>query len=217
MAYAEPTTIVLVRHGESRATVDQIVGGRLGCQGLSTRGRRQSEALTARLLTSGLLHAASALYASTLPRAVETAQVIAPGVGSGNLEIRERDDLCELHVEAGDGLSWSEFGRIYGQPPWGTDITRPLSPGSESWAGFVERASIALQVVAENHPGEMVVVACHGGVIEASFSAWGRVPTTTPGVHFLPENTGMTIWSRNAGPWRLDRYNDHGHLDGQEL
>lgn len=217
MAFLHPTTIVLVRHGESRATVDQVVGGRLGCKGLSDRGRRQSEALAARLDASGLLRGASVLYSSILPRAVETAQLIAPAVGNGRLEVYERADLCELHVEAGDGLPWVEFGRLYGQPPWGTDITRPLSPGSESWASFVERAGKALQATAERHPGETVVVACHGGIIEASFTVWGRVTPAAPGVPFLPQNTGLTIWSQLTGGWRLDRYNDHAHLDGQDL
>ena len=211
------TTVVLVRHGESQVTVDQVVGGHTACSGLSERGRAQAAALRDRLVRSGLLRDAVALYASVLIRAVETAQVIAPGVGDGALEVLQRCALCELHVGEGDGLPWTEFTRVYGKPAWDTDPAVPLSPGSESWAGFVERASAGLQAVADEHAGQLVVVACHGGVIEASFAAWG-LATAGPGWRLRPDNTGLTIWSRGeAGTWRLDRYNDCAHLDGLDL
>ena len=37
------TRLVLVRHGESRAIVDEIVGGHEGCKGLTDEGRRQAQ------------------------------------------------------------------------------------------------------------------------------------------------------------------------------
>jgi len=215
---AQPeTTIILVRHGESQVTVDQMVGGHEACSGLSKRGRRQAEALRDRLLASGLLREATALYASILTRAVETAEVIAPAVGSGRLAVEERCELCELHVGEGDGLPWEEFTRVYGRPAWDRDPFVPLSPGSESWGSFVERASAGLQRVADDHVGEQVVVVCHGGVIEASFSAWGRMEPGS-GWRLKPENTGLTIWSRDeGGAWILGRFNDCAHLDGVEI
>lgn len=213
-----PTIVVLVRHGESQVTVDQMVGGHDACSGLSKRGRRQAEALRDRLLGSGLVREATALYASILPRAVETARIIAPAVGSGRFQVEERCDLCELHVAEGDGLRWTEFVDRYGRPSWNVDPAAPLSPGSESWSGFLERAGAGLDAVAERHQGEMVVVACHGGVIEASFVAWGELPASAPGSRLRPENAGLTIWCRPEDrPWRLERYNDTAHLDGQEL
>jgi probable phosphoglycerate mutase len=149
---------------------------------------------------------------------VETAALISPAVGSGELTVEERCDLCELHVAEGDGLGWDEFVRLYGRPPWESDPSVPLSPGSESWTSFVERASAALEAVAERHSGEVVVVACHGGVIEASFAAWGGLAPQAPGSFLRPENTGLTMWSRQEDrSWRLDRYNDAAHLDGQDL
>jgi len=211
-----PTRIVLVRHGESQVTVDQVVGGHTACSGLSERGRGQAEALRDRLVRSGLLREVEALYASVLARAVETADVIAPGVGPGALEVVQRCALCELHVGEGDGLPWSQFTSTYGWPAWDEDPTVPLSPGSESWAGFVERAGAGLQAVAAAHPGQQVVVVCHGGVIEASFAAFG-LARAGPGWRLKPENTGLTIWSGGAAGWRLDRYSDCAHLDGAQI
>lgn len=218
MSGLERTTVVLVRHGESQVTVDQRVGGHKGCSGLSPRGRRQAEALRDRLQGSGLVRDATSLYASVLSRAIETARIIAPAVGSGRLEVEERCELCELHVEEGDGLTWTEFVALYGRPPWESDPTVVLSPGSESWSGFVARAAGGLQDVADRHAGETAVVACHGGVIEASFSAWGGLQRPAPGSLLRPENTALTIWSMDdRRAWRLERYNDCAHLDGLGL
>jgi 2,3-bisphosphoglycerate-dependent phosphoglycerate mutase len=69
----EGTRIVLVRHGESLAQELGILGGHTGCTGLSTRGRRQAGALRERLASTGELAGAAALYASVMPRAIETA------------------------------------------------------------------------------------------------------------------------------------------------
>ncbi len=212
-----PTTIVLVRHGESQATVDQVVGGHASCSGLSDRGRHQAGLLRDRLVATGLLRRADALYSSVLPRAVETADVIAPGIGAGGLDVARRCALCELHVGEGDGLPWAEFTQAYGRPAWERDPSVPLSPGSESWSGFVERASAGLQAVADERVGQMAVIACHGGVIEASFTAWGGLAQAAPGIRLRPDNTGLTVWSKDDGhPWWLERYNDRAHLDASD-
>jgi broad specificity phosphatase PhoE len=97
---------VLVRHGESMAMVDSVVGGHEGCRGLSDLGRRQVEALRDRLAATGELRA-DALYASVLPRAIETAEILAPALGG--LDVRQDCDLCEQHPGEGDGLTWAEF------------------------------------------------------------------------------------------------------------
>ncbi|MGH3975697.1 MAG: histidine phosphatase family protein, partial [Pseudonocardiaceae bacterium] len=106
------TRLVLIRHGESRATVDQMMGGHEGCRGLTERGKRQAEALADRLTRTGELADASVLLASVLPRAVETAEIVAPILGG--LEVKQVCDFCELHVGAADGLlSWEEFRERY--------------------------------------------------------------------------------------------------------
>lgn len=71
-------------------------------------GAGQAEALADRLARTGELADASVLLASVLPRAVETAEIVAPALGG--LEVTQACDFCELHVGAADGLlSWEEF------------------------------------------------------------------------------------------------------------
>ena len=87
----EETRIILVRHGESLAQERQIVGGHTGCEGLSNRGRRQVEALGDRLAATGELGRPDALCASILPRAIETAEILAEA-----LDVPEVDTRCDF-------------------------------------------------------------------------------------------------------------------------
>ena len=70
------TRLLMVRHGESRANADGVAGGPIGDGGLTDLGRRQARALAERLARSRELDGASALYTSTLPRAIETAEIV---------------------------------------------------------------------------------------------------------------------------------------------
>lgn len=206
------TRIVLIRHAESVAWTERIVGGHNGCRGLTELGRRQAEALRDRIERSGELREASVLLSSVLPRAVETAEIIAAGVGDGSLRIDSRCDLCELHVGEGDGLGWDEFVERYGEPR--DDHDAVLSPGSESVRSFTLRARSALRSLAEEHTGKTVVVATHGGVVFSSMDEFGGLDFASRAFELHPENTALTVWSRSDGRWRLERYNDAAHLAG---
>jgi broad specificity phosphatase PhoE len=210
------TRLVLVRHGEAQAHVDGILGGERTCNGLSDLGRRQVAALRDRLKVTGELGTVDALYASTLPRAVETAQILAPALG--DLEVRLDRDLREFDPGEADGMSWEEFEARYPRPDvW--DPHQSRTPSSESWAAFGERVEATLARLVEAHRDETLVVACHGGVIEHAFHLWGVSPLG--GLAIDIENTGITEflwgdawpWHQPAPPsWRLVRHNDAAHL-----
>jgi broad specificity phosphatase PhoE len=207
---AAATRLVLIRHGESEATVNQVVGGHKGCTGLSPLGRKQAAVLRDRLKRTGELADTAALYASVLPRAVETGAILAPALGTGDLDVVEECGLCEIHPGEADGLTWREFQQRYGAPDG--DRYKTWAPGAESWAMFVARVGTALHQLAERHAGQTVVVACHGGVVESSFMAFGGLPLNRPYDMFVT-NTSLTEWVQTEGRrWRLVRYNDSAHL-----
>jgi len=205
------TRLVLVRHGEAICNVTGVVGGIRGCSGLSPAGVRQAEALAARLVETGELAGAGAFYASVLPRALQTAAIVAPGVGAGVSAAEADCDLCELHPGEGDGLTWPEFSERFGEPDWDADPAAALAPGAESWSGFVERASDALSRLSLAHRGETVVVVCHTGVIEASMISFVPVAGARR-LKLRTEHTSITEWERAGDDWRLLRYNDAAHL-----
>lgn len=207
------TRVVLVRHGEAQCNIRGVVGGRRGCTGLSDLGRRQVAALADRVARTGELRSAAALVSSVLPRAVETAQALVPVVGGGDLVPQADCALCELHPGDSDGLAWPDAVARFGEPDWDRDPDVPLAPGGESWAGFVARAAAGVAAVADAHRGQLVVVACHAGVVEATMLAW-LAAGARPRLGLRTAHASMTEWERHDGGWRLLRYNDAAHLDG---
>ena len=220
------TRLTLIRHGEAVCNTSGVCGGLLGCRGLTDRGRRQVEALADRLARSGELAGTDALYASVLPRAVQTAELLAPamaGAGSAPPVAGNRHSappavvtdcgLCELHPGEADGLSWDEFTARFGAVDWDVDPNQPIAPGGESWTGFVNRVALALDSLVACHPGQRVVVACHAGVVEASLLA--KLPVagglTGTRLQLRTEHASMTSWEIDRGRWRLLGYNDAVH------
>ena len=167
------------------------------------------------------LAGADALYASILPRAIETAERLAPALagrlGPGSSSPRPEPpglvtecDLCELHPGEADGLSWDQFITRFGPVDWDSDPDRTIASGGESWTGFVRRVDRALDVVADRHPGQLVVVATHAGVIEASLLSKLPVAGGRDGarLRLRTEHASLTTWEVSDGRWLLLGYND---------
>jgi broad specificity phosphatase PhoE len=96
---------------------------------LTDLGRRQAEALRDHLASSGRIRA-DVLLASELPRAIETASIIAPGMG---FESFAQDcDLCEVHTGEADGLAWAEYANRYGSFDMEAEPDRVFAPEGES-------------------------------------------------------------------------------------
>ncbi len=208
------THLYLIRHGEAVTNVEPIIGGMRGDTGLSPLGVRQAEALRDRLAATGEI-AADLLIASTLPRARQTAVIIAPALG---LPIVWEDDVQEMRVGEADGLRLDEFARRYGVPDVEREPYRPLAPGGESWAQFLLRVGTTLRRIADEHDGQTVVIVCHGGVIDGSMVCFfGMNTQAIPTVDFHTHNTSITHWERRTREtlpprWRLVAYNDTAHL-----
>jgi len=215
------TRLVLIRHGEAVCNVSGVCGGRTGCTGLTERGIEQVEKLRDRLAVTGELAGTDALYASVLPRAIQTAEILAPALAGGNgpeLSVIPECGLCELHPGEADALTWAQFAERFGQLDWDENPDQVIAPGGESWTGFVNRAADMVAALADRHRGQLVVVACHAGVIEASLLALlpvagGRQRTR---LQLRTQHASLTSWEIDDGRWRLLGYNDSAHLlDGE--
>ena len=205
-----PTRLVLIRHGESNVTVRGVIGGPRSCDGLSDLGRQQAERLLDRLSATGEL-ASTALISSAYPRARETAEIIQPSIGL-DIEIDAAFGEHDPGPEC-DGLPYQEFIDTHGTPDWGGDPHGVVFPGGETVADFHHRVAGALSKTLRQHAGGVIVVVCHGGVIEAAFRYIVRFPAAPFDLHSL--NTSLTEFAQtHPGRWRLVRYNDAGHLAG---
>lgn len=209
------TTLYLIRHAEAHTNVNPggLVAGMRGDLGLTGLGRRQAERLRDRLASGEI--AADVLIASTLPRARETAEILAPALG---LPIIFDDDVQEMRVGEADGLLWTEMQERHGIPNFRKQPFRPLFPGGENWGQFVLRVGGALDRIASEHAGKAVIVVTHGGFVDASFLAnFGIGTLVQPQTELYTHNTSITAWERHTHDdgsvrWRLVRYNDDFHV-----
>lgn len=204
--------LLLVRHGDAHAGFHGVIGGERGCTGLTELGRAQAEALRDRLASSRLRP--DVLLASILPRAIETASIIAPGLG---LELGGQEcDLCEVHTGEADGLTWTEYAARYGSFDMEAEPDRVFAPAGDSWNSFHERVARVLDRIADEHEDRTVVAVCHAGVIAASIRVLLGMPHPGPGARVRPTNTGVTVWEHDPGvdQWSLHTFNDASHLPG---
>jgi probable phosphoglycerate mutase len=205
------TRLVLIRHGESVSTYERRIGGSLTCGGLTELGRQQAEALGARLARTGEI-TADVLVASTMRRAHETAELVAPGLGGRPVlldpGVREHEPGPEV-----DGMSFDDFEARYGSPNWDRDPFVVGFPGGETLADFTHRAASALHHLVHEHAGASIVVVCHAGVINAGLRSFLQVPLVG-GFDLHTLNTSITELDNRGERWRLLRYNDAAHLEG---
>ncbi len=205
--------LLLVRHGDAHAGFHGVIGGERGCAGLTDLGRAQAEALRDRFARSADLRA-DVLLASVLPRAVETASIIAPGLG---LEIGGQEcDLCEVHTGEADGLTWAAYADRYGSFDMEAEPDRLFAPSGDSWNSFHERVGRILGRLAAEYEDDTVVAVCHAGVIMASMRLLLGLPPGATSARLRPSNTGLTLWEHDPvlDQWSLHTFNDAGHLPG---
>ncbi len=206
------TRLVLVRHGESRATIERFVGGPRSCTGLTDHGRRQAEALRNRL-SAGHDVEATALFASNFPRALETANIIAPSVGSLPVSVDSGWGEHDPGPDC-DGMTYDEFIERCGMPRWDGDPHDVVYPGGETIAQFHDRVMETLRRTVRKHEGGTIVIACHAGVIDAVMRHTLHMHQTGK-FELHTQNTSLTeLLHVQGSKWRLVRYNDAAHLNG---
>ncbi len=206
------TRLIYVRHGESNTTVGRIIGGPRTCSGLSPLGVMQAERLRDRW-TAAPEFTPDVLISSHFPRARQTAEII--GQAFPDLEVEtvagfgEHDPGPEC-----DGMTMDDYVSRFGS--WSTDEDPfgVVFPGGETIAAFHYRVGMAVRETVDRFAGKTIVVACHGGVIDAVLrQALKTAPSGAFWINTL--NTSVTELVRtNETTWSLRRYGDTAHLVG---
>jgi len=146
------TRIYLVRHGETDWNRARRIQGSTDIP-LNSTGREQA-ATTGRLLAR---REWSAIIASPLSRAYETASIIAGEVG---LPAPLRNAaLVERNYGDAEGLDYETIDARYPN-------NAPV-PGREEREEVAARALPAIMELAEQYPDQNIIVVSHGGVIRA--------------------------------------------------
>ena len=209
------THLYIIRHGQAINDVQKTTGD----PGLSPLGVKQAEHLRNRLAASGEI-SADVLISSTMLRAKQTAEIIAPAL---DLPITFDDEVQEQRP--GDALNMTEKEFIAKFAPVAFE-EKPffrVAPGAESWVEFTFRAGTTLSRIILEHDGKTIVIVCHGGIVDASFLLFfGLSSLQFPHVLFYTHNTSITHWYKETNgwaerlnlpmSWMLERYNDTMHL-----
>lgn len=211
--------VLLVRHGESIANIDDVVAGEATCRGLTPRGHEQAGAV-ADQLAAEYTGAITALYSTPLARTLQTAAPIGQA-----LALPIQPSQPAPIYGAAEGQRWIPLLSSH-NPPIALTPDRPIAPGAEVWARWVARVGASLEVIAQRHPSETVVLVCHRETISATEQYLYRAPYTLAHVIAHAANASVTEWQRRgikrneAGHpgvwWRWERlrHNDTRHLSG---
>ncbi len=151
----EPTRFLLVRHGQSTWNALGRWQGRADTP-LSPLGEDQARRAAVNLAGVGTF---SMVVTSSLGRARRTGELLAQ---HGAIELGDGvDGLIERSAGEWEGLLREEIEERY--PNWLAERRRPA--GYEPDEEIAERAERALRVLAGRHPGAVIVVVSHGGLI----------------------------------------------------
>ncbi len=203
-------TWYLVRHGETEWNRTGRMQGHLGVP-LNAEGRYQASRLAERLRRVEF----SAIYASDLARAAETAGIIADG---RNLAVTPESDLREFSCGEWEGLTLEEVETRYpgvlaerieagGNMGWS-------APGGESAIDALQRVSrFVTRAKASLDAGENILVVAHGGTLRALVVCLLDL-ADTDFWKFHVDNTALAIVNDHDGSRVLASWNDTSHLAG---
>jgi 2,3-bisphosphoglycerate-dependent phosphoglycerate mutase len=205
------TQLYLIRHGQSISAVERTIANK----GLSPLGVEQAELLRDRLAAKKDI-AADVIISSTMLRARETAEIIAPALG---LPIVFESDVEEWRDgEAEDMFNLVEYEKKFNEVPFDQKPFFHIVPDAESWSQFMLRAATTLNRITNEYEGKNIVIVCHGGIIESSFLLFfGMTTFHLPRAFLNTHNTSITHWRKFSWAklpisWVLESYNDIMHL-----
>lgn len=202
------TRFYLIRHGETEWNVTGRWQGHTDIP-LNRAGREQAMLLAERLYDEGIHF--TALYSSDLQRAWETARIVGKAVG---LEPTAVVELREIDMGVWSGLTRAEIARLdpatLERLDMGEDLPRG---GAERLTDLYERASAALEAIAEEHPEGDVLIATHGGTVRALIEhARTNGHAVWPWPYVSIGNTALSIIEATPEAWHVFAVNDMAHL-----
>jgi len=205
------TRLILVRHGQTAWNRPERFRGRSDLP-LDETGLAQAQAAGRHIATRWSV---AAVYASPLPRAMQTAAAIATA--------------CGLTVQALPGLSDVDYGFWQGLSPeevaqrdpeqhrlWLTAPQRARIPGGESLPAARRRASAALRQVAVRHDSQTIVLVSHLVICRLLLLAVLGLPTARYW-RIRQDTAAINVLEYAEGRFTLVALNDTCHLGAGKL
>ncbi len=190
----EPLELLAVRHAESQFNLDGSGGFD---SALTDPGREQAHRLALWLAANFKF---AAFYSSTMERARQTSEIIAPAL---HLPVQFRDDLCEADFDIGAAMP--QFADPMSAMDGHAVRVEDFPP---TYVAFQSRVARAFQEIARAHDSGTILVITHGGVI-------ATLLRTIFGAHQVSvhtDNTAATLLRWNNSRWHLVYSNRTDHL-----
>jgi ribonuclease H / adenosylcobalamin/alpha-ribazole phosphatase len=202
----EPTTTILLRHGDTRLSPEHRFSGQNDVP-LSASGTRQARAAACRLAAGGPI---DAVVSSPLRRAVDTAAIAAAELG---LTTAIDDDLRETDFGEWEGFTLAEVQQRWPEAValWRHDPEQP-PPGGESFADVQQRVNRACERVLRDHSGQTVLVVSHISPIKILLCRALGVPLGTVYRLYLGSACISRIQWHGLEFAAVDCVNDTSHL-----
>ena len=198
--------LYLIRHGETESNSNGIFQGQTNSP-LSELGKTQAQLLAQRLQKDHVN--VDRLIASTLGRAIETAEYIAKAL---DCKVETDRGLQEINLGNWEGMNWEKIrdnfpihSQDYHQRWW-----RFKEHGGESWSEALKRFDNTVTKLIENSPQKNIMLVAHAGVIRLFVTKLLGSDSPKPPLEI--SNTGITEIQILESQLRVLRINDHYHL-----
>lgn len=206
----EPTRIIAIRHGETTWNVDTRIQGQLNIP-LNDTGRRQAERMALALSGDPI----TAIYASDLARAWETAQYLGRAL---SVDVTREEGLRERGFGEFEGKTYAEIEALLPEQSlrWRKRDPEFAPPGGESLLTLRSRVVAAAERLAARHPGELIALVGHGGVMDVLYRAATRLDIQAPRTWTLGNAAiNRLLWTPEG--FTLVGWADTQHLDDEAL
>ena len=203
----DATRLIVVRHGETAWNVDTRIQGHLDIP-LNATGLWQARQLGDALAGEAI----SAIYTSDLLRARRTAQAVADATGAALV------DEPGLRERAFGSFQGRTFAEVETEHPEQARRWRQRDPdyapdGGESLRVLRERVVNTTHRLAARHPGELVLLVTHGGVLDVLYRAATRQDIQAPRTWQLGNAAiNRLLWTHGHG-LSLVGWADTQHLE----
>ncbi|MBU1357614.1 MAG: histidine phosphatase family protein [Gammaproteobacteria bacterium] len=206
----ESTRVIAVRHGETAWNVGTRIQGQLDIP-LNDVGLWQARRAAIALEDEPI----AAIYASDLSRAWQTAEAIA---GPHRLGVIAEPGLRERAFGRFEGMTFSEIDATLPEESrlWRTRDPDFAPAGGESLVVFRDRVIRMAAGIAARHPGELVGLVAHGGVMDVLYRAATGQGLQAPRTWALGNAAiNRLLWTPQG--FALVGWADDRHLSGDPL
>jgi 2,3-bisphosphoglycerate-dependent phosphoglycerate mutase len=195
--------ILFIRHGESEADILQVHEGRADFE-LTDRGRKQVRSMAEKVKCD---FPPDFIYASTLKRASETAQVLADTIGC---PLKYEEELMEHNNGVQAGLSFEEAKSLK------TSLyLHDRFDEGESHIEFRMRIETIFSKILADSTHKRIAIVAHGGVINCLLRSFFDMPISKS-FYFLNGDTGISFLEISERSKVVHFLNNTSHLVSDE-